>query len=539
MSKVPLEIPAGIVRKGTAYQQMGRWRDGNLIRFSQRSVVPFGGWAKITMKTPVAGQEQDFFLMGTVRSTLTWRDNLGRLWTAFGSTAGLFIYDGTYFYNISPIELVIPGEEVGAVFGYSTGRYNTENYNEPVGDDDPVGVSGTTIEYGYWHLDNWGQNLIASLGSDGKIWEWNPDTPTDLPLQIANSPEFCRGVAVTNERHMVAIGAKIEVSPGVYRPDPRRVQISNVEDNTDWSPSITSLAAELDLVTNGSAMRVFRFREETLIFTDKDVHKLVYQGYPISYGLVKIADECGLVNPGAVSKNANAVFWVGPKGFFIYDGNQVRSVQSDLFNTPADVAAALSLSGKVAVGHNSLFNEFIVLYSETINADPDSYILWNYAEGWWADGTLDRTCWDDAYLRSFPIATQTWYDENDNPFTQVYSHETGFNRPEYSGGVEFIESAPIEIGKGDQFVTIDSVWPDATLPVGTELQIGFTFRKAPDADVAPLKVVPPASFDRVRGYCDARGTGRQMEVKIQAAPTSIGGWRIGNFRLDLMPGEGR
>lgn len=526
MSFIPLDIPPGFARKGTDYSQQGRWRDGNLVRFQDKSVRPIGGWALVT-EIDTDGELVE--MAGTCRSAWSWRDNLGREWTVFGTTQGLYAYDGTHFYDITPIDLASATEDVGAVYGYNTGFYNTENYNEPVGDGDPEAPPEPTTarQYGYWHLDNQGENLVASIDSDGRVFTWDPNTPSTVaePITGTDVPDTARGVAMTDERHIVVIGGD---DGGAFTP--RRVRWSDVE-SADFTPSATSLAGDLDLQTEGIAIRVLRFRKETLVLTDTDIHRMVYQGYPLVYSLEKIGSGCGIANPGAVAASANLLFWVGPRGFFVYDGNQVQPLDCELFNTPGDGAALISQSGKLAVGHNELHNEFWVFYPSNPTSNPDRYILWNYLKGWWADGEMSRSMWFDSYLTDYPFATEPFINGSNDPASRLYVHEIGYQRPGYSGSQERIESAPIELGKGDTFLSVNSVMQDADINEGARLNVGFSFYRSPNT--AAIKVIGPTTLDAVRGYTDARGCGRMMSIEISAAEGSSGDWRVGRWRVDV------
>lgn len=523
MTFIPLDIPPGFARKGTDYSQQGRWRDGNLVRFQDKSVRPIGGWAQVT-QVDTDGELVE--MAGTCRSMWSWRDNIGRQWTVLGCTRGLYAYDGTHFYDITPADLSEATEGVGAVYGYNTGFYNTENYNEPVGDGDPEEPPAPTSvkQYGYWHLDNRGENLVASLDTDGRVFEWDPNTPATVAAVMTDAPTMVRGVAMTDERHIVVIGGNDGGAP-----TPRRVRWSDQE-NTDFTAAPTSLAGDLDLQSEGIAVRVMRFRKETLVFTDTDLHRMVYQGYPYVYTLEKIGNGCGIANPGAVAASANLLFWVGPRGFFVYDGNQVQPLDCELFNTPGDGAALISQGGKLACGHNELHNEFWVLYQSDPTDNPDRYIIWNYVKGWWADGELERTCWFDSYLTDYPLATEPFVNGEGDPASRLYIHETGFQRPNYGGGAENLTSAPIELDKGDRFLNVNSVMQDADINEGARLNVGFAFYRSPNTEA--IKVIPPTELDSVRGYTDARGCGRMMSITI-SAEGGQGDWRVGRWRVDV------
>ena len=59
---------------------------------------------------------------------------------------------------------------------------------------------------GIWTLDTWGQNLVGCLDADGRIWEWALNTGTPAAV-VANAPTNNLGILVTEERHLMALGA--------------------------------------------------------------------------------------------------------------------------------------------------------------------------------------------------------------------------------------------------------------------------------------------------------------------------------------------
>jgi len=52
--KFPLKLPPGMFRNGTEYQAKGRWIDGNLVRFVEKTIRPIGGWSNLQKGTPPA-----------------------------------------------------------------------------------------------------------------------------------------------------------------------------------------------------------------------------------------------------------------------------------------------------------------------------------------------------------------------------------------------------------------------------------------------------------------------------------------------------
>ena len=44
MALIPLQLPPGVHRNGTDFESSNRWRDSNLVRWSDGSLRPVGGW---------------------------------------------------------------------------------------------------------------------------------------------------------------------------------------------------------------------------------------------------------------------------------------------------------------------------------------------------------------------------------------------------------------------------------------------------------------------------------------------------------------
>jgi hypothetical protein len=84
---IPLNFPPGFKYAGTPYQSKDRWREGNLVRFHEGTIQPVGGWVQRTFTG--AGTA------GTPNAMHSWVDNDSLVWTALGTTSGLYVYSGS------------------------------------------------------------------------------------------------------------------------------------------------------------------------------------------------------------------------------------------------------------------------------------------------------------------------------------------------------------------------------------------------------------------------------------------------------------
>ena len=71
-------------------------------------------------------------------------------------------------------------------------------------------------------------------------------------------------------------------------------------------------------------MQGIRTRGQTLIITDTDAHSAKYIGPPYVYGFDRVGTACGAVSRMSAVDTDMGAFWMGQKGFFMFDGNSVR-----------------------------------------------------------------------------------------------------------------------------------------------------------------------------------------------------------------------
>jgi hypothetical protein len=503
MAYLPLNIPPGVFRNGTAYQAKGRWYDANLVRWKDGQMRPIGGWQKIT---PSAFE-------GKVRGLLSWRDNGGqRRWLAAGTSAKLYSYNNDAFVDITPEDFPA-GRDTGVYGnGYGAYTYGAEAY----GTERPQ--SGLVLDASTWSMDTWGENLVAVATHEGNLYEWAPDEtePIALPEIIANAPTQNRALIVTEERHLVALGAG---------GNPRKVAWSSQEDNTLWAAAATNTAGDIELVTPGILQSGRRLPGQIMLWTDTDAHVMRYVGPPFIYGFERVGSGCGLAGPNAHMGFGNACAWMGDKNFFMFDG-VVKPLESDV-NDYVFSDINLFQAAKITAGHLSELGEIWWFYPSKNSTENDRYVIWNYREGHWTIGNLPRTSWLDVGAYPYPIAAGV--DNN------LYQHEQGWtNNGVTRVGQVFAKSAPLELGDGDQLMAVRQLIPDGCPNVPTCTRVSFEVQQTP---LGPATTYGPYQFTRSDGYADARFTGRQVELTVEA--TRDAPFRFGKMRLDAVAGSGR
>ncbi len=491
MPLIPLQIPAGAYRNGTEFSAQNRWRDVNLVRWHEGSLRPVGGWR--------AWNGAD--AAGVVRYMHSWEDNSASIRLAVGT------YNKIYAFNQggTKTDITPAGFTAGRVDSSYNASYGGDTYgNGEYGIERQAAtdiLAATIIT-----LDNWGEYLLAMSPDDGKLYEWNL-TGTTM-AQVSNAPTSCSGFMVTEERFVVCFGAG---------GNPRKIQWSDQEDNTDWTAAATNQAGDIELQTSGTILQGVRARGQALILTTEDAHTMTYQGPPFVYGVERVGTACGAISANSAITVDNAVYWMGKRGFFAYSGGAVQSIPCEVGDYVFSEMNADQAS-KVSVTANSAWNEIWWFYPSDNGTECDRYVAYDYAENIWTTGEIDRTAGVDAGVFSRPLFTES--------SGEIYEHEIGYD---YGSLTPFAETGPILIGTGDQVMRVTNLIPDEKTQgdVTAKFKTRF-YPNGAETEYGPFSMSNPTSV---------RFQGRQVRMRVEGnQPVD---WRVGIMRLDASSGGTR
>lgn len=494
MALIPLQLPPGILRNGTEYEQSNRWRDASLIRWHNNSMRPVGGFV-----TRVASA-----FTAAPRGLHAWRDNSDGTQIAAGT------YNKLYYVNasgtttdITPVGFAAGEEDAVVNIAYGGGLY-TNGYYGVTRPSTNVFQEATT-----WSLDNYGEFLVGCTPDDGKLYEWQLD-PAVVAAQITNAPINNLALIVTEERFLFALGAG---------GNPRKVQWCDKENNTLWTPAATNEAGDFELQTSGQIMGAVRVRGRTLIVTDTDAHIATYQGPPFVFGFERVGTATGMVARKAIVAVDEGAFWMGRDAFFVFDGSAARELPCEVSDYVFGEINNNQIT-KVYAVHNSSFGEIWWFYPSDGSLENDRYVSYDYRENHWEIGQIDRTCGIDLGVYDSPI----WGDASGNLFN--HEQDPAFGHGSYT---PFAESGPISLGAGDQVMKVTSLIPDEA----TQGDVTVTFKSrfypnAAETSFGPFSTANPT---------DVRFTGRQVRIRIDAARNAD--WRAGVMRIEAKAGGKR
>lgn len=412
--------------------------------------------------------------------------------------------------------------------------------------------SGTTISVGnslrLWSSDNYGQDLFFNVRNGG-IYYWSPAGGAGVrgvALKTLSSDPSCPDIAALvrtsdNDRHLIAFGANNyydNAGSVVNTQDPLLVKWSTQEDYTVWSPNATNSAGDFRLGTGTKIIHAVETKREILIWTDIALYSMQYLGPPYTFGFNQIAANTTVMGYNCFGNVEDVVFWMGQGKFYVYTGRTEElpcPIINYVFNN-----FNYAQSDKTYAAVNSKFNEVTWFYPSASSEENDSYVTYNYAEKAWYYGQLARTAWLDNGNNQYPLgAALDGY---------LYNHEIGTDDGStnpYSPLYSYIQSAPIEIGNGDQYCYIRRLIPDVNFPAATnDPQVTMTLKmqafpgsgygNTSNSSVAQTATVPIEQFTE---QAFVRLRGRQVSFRIESNKVGTA-WNLGTPRIDLQP-DGR
>jgi hypothetical protein len=447
-------------------------------------------------------------LATTVRALLAWKNNVGNAaHLAVGTNENLYDFTQGALTDVTPMDLTAGAVDTETVIGpYGSGAYGAYNY----GEGDPA--QGSEVECAVWSLDTWGEDLVACLTSDGRLHYRDTSAgglASPIVAATGSVPTACKALVVTPERFLFALGAG---------GDPRLVQWPSQETLDEWDPAVVgATAGDFPLPGEGILMCGLRGRNETLLFTDKDLFAAQYIGGTLVYSFKQVGSACGVISRHGATFVSGKAVWMGQRSFFLYDGF-VQPI-------PCEISDAIFGDFNRTQRHKcfavpmALYGEVWFFYPSAASQEPDRYAIWNYVENHWTPGVLTRTAAVDRGAFGYPMFASE---------STLYEQERGSTRS--GAGAPYLESGPIEVGVGDRLLALRQLIPDEATQAGQVLGslraylYSALYPTADETTNGPYTLANPT---------DLRVGARQIRLRVEELVA--GDWRLGTVRVEGVP----
>jgi len=449
--------------------------------------------------------------------------------TASGSTSGGG-GSGNANYQISI------GEATSTLgYGWGTETWGASTW------DTPRSSSNVVLFARNWSLDNFGEDLIATVLNGGTFIKDISGAIANRATALSNAPTASRfSLVSTDTRHLLIFGTETTIGTPATQDD-LLFRFSDREDATDYTPVATNEAGSLRISDGSRIVGAVKSSGQILVWTDTSLHGIQFVGTPFTFGLRQLGANCGLIAQHAAIEVNGRAYWMSDDAFYMYDGVVKKmpcSVQDFVFDD-------LSYSNKndIAVGLNTGFNEIIWYYPSADATQIDRGVAYNYLENTWYTVSLGRTTWLGAYVYELPIATEYSASTTANVSTIlgltagasfIYEQETGNNQADGTAISAFLQTGSVEIADGDELMSVSKLVPDFD-NLANNMTATLTLEQYPQSS---SNVTTTGTISSTTEKIDVRGRGRAVKIKYETNTVNDTAWRLGSTKLQLRP-DGR
>jgi len=417
--------------------------------------------------------------------------------------------------------------------GWGAGPWGAGGWGEPADSSIP----GESLRL--WSHTTYGENLIINPRGGGLyLWDASAGFANNRAEDIAGLPGAnevpveCNRVRLSEQdRHVLAFGCTPLFGGAL---DPLLIRFSSQEDFLEWEPLPTNTAGDLRISSGNQIVAVEQTSQQMVVLTDSSAHALQFIGPPFTFGIREIASGLSVSGPNCAVSANDVVYWMGLGEFYLYDGT-VRVIPCPIKEYVFDRTYDKSRRDLVFAAHNSSFSEIWWTYPCTISGDCTRYAVYNYLQDLWYYGTLPRSAWVDRGTSLNPLAAGL--------DGYVYSHEVGVDDGSQDPAAPinaFIQSAPTDLGDGEQFMFVTRMIPDltfrnstnspmATLTLTAQNFPGGAYFGDQPSPVARSATVPVEQFTE---QTFVRLRGRAMALRIESNKKGTA-WRLGMPRVSV------
>lgn len=323
------------------------------------------------------------------------------------------------------------------------------------------------------------------------------------------------------------------------------VRWSDSSDPTNWDIADTTKTAGEQRLSSGSfIVTAAQNREEVLIWTDSSLFTMSYVGPPYGYGFNLVGSSFDIIGPNSKVIAGSVAYWMGTNNFYMYSGKiepMPCTVRDYVF-----LDISIEDGDKVYCSSDTGNNEIIWFYPSESQGpagsrEIDRYVVYNYVEEAWYYGSLARTAWLDRRGHEYPRAV--------SPDGYLYNQESGFDDGSTTPASPinaYIQSSPIEIEDGNNFLFINRVIPDltfrnSTTNNGDQPSVQFTIKPqdypgaaigAGDERTIARNSVATLNVNRFTNQVFTRLRARSVALRVESDVTGVS-WRLGTPRFDM------
>ena len=241
--------------------------------------------------------------------------------------------------------------------------------------DDVSKVGGYT-GINRWQFIQFGTYALATNGSE-KIQYYDVNASSVFADLAAAAPV---AKYITAVRDFV-VGANI--GAGTY---PSRVQWSDINDPTDWTPGAAS-QSDYQEIPDGGDITGITGGEFGIVFLEKAIVRMSYIGSPLFFQFDTISRNVGCIEGGSIAQYGGITYFLSDDGFYSCDGQNIIGIGSEkvdrYFYNNANIGDIDSISAAVDPERN------LIIWNYTNVSGSRSLIIYNFETKKWCEADTD------------------------------------------------------------------------------------------------------------------------------------------------------
>ena len=227
-----------------------------------------------------------------------------------------------------------------------------------------------------WKFVQFGNYALATNGSE-KIQYFDVNSSTDFADLAAAAP-VAKYITVVRD---FVVGANI--GGGTY---PSRVQWSDINDPTDWTPGAASQSDIQDL-PDGGDITAITGGEFGIVFLEKAIVRMSYIGSPLFFQFDTISRNVGCIEGGSIAQYGGITYFLSDDGFYSCNGQQVIGIGAEkvdrYFFNNANIGDIDSISAAIDPERN------LVIWNYTTVSGNRALLIYNFETQKWCEADTD------------------------------------------------------------------------------------------------------------------------------------------------------
>lgn len=254
------------------------------------------------------------------------------------------------------------------------------------------GVAYATAVDGKWSFAQFGDFVIATNGVDAvQYFELGTSTKFE---PLAGSPPIS---AIAGVIRGFSILAKVSTQQN-------RIKWSAIEDPEDWATSALTLSDAQDF-PEGGAIVGFVGGEYGLVFQEKAIQRMSFEGPPTVFRFDKISSFLGCREGGSIANFENMTFFLSDQGFYmIHGGSEVVPIGDEKVDRWLESNLDASYIYRMSAAIDPINKLYIVGFpnSSASSGTPNTLLIYHWPSSQWSYASVDHEI-------LFSAATQAVY----------------------------------------------------------------------------------------------------------------------------------